>query len=439
MHKNANEQASIFIAQSLDTYFCHKPYFQVSEKKSLEQIVFESEETLTLNTLKDFSFPYKLKGKANNPPMSFKCINVTNCDILKRFRRLIRRVNKSEFIRTLNINLKNVSNNSVKNASLDDDKIEIDALEKEKEKIQIKETIFLKNTENLNVNIKFIPEMIENFNQTEKVKEIVFQNIISNKENIIDLYLQGQNAPINSDKDNSKLLENIFYPYKTMDNHEFESIKNNTLLLYQIKKEEVEKILNLTQSIEEQDVFIPEKGENRTGKYFSEHLCEIVNVDQRPVKKVFMVFPKKNDFRIDLDIIQEGRDKRTTCMIKNIPNKYTQTMLVGMLDEHHKHQYDFIYLRMDFKNKCNVGYAFVNFIDYNAIPSFYKKINGKGWVKYKSNKIAELTYASIQGIDNLIKKFKKSNIMWEIQEYRPKVYYRDGPFKGMEWDVMNND
>jgi hypothetical protein len=64
-----------------------------------------------------------------------------------------------------------------------------------------------------------------------------------------------------------------------------------------------------------------------------------------------------------------GEDKRTTLMVKNIPNKYTQKMLLATIDEQFKGQYDFFYLPIDFKNKCNVGYAFLNMVSPTKIPS----------------------------------------------------------------------
>lgn len=65
-------------------------------------------------------------------------------------------------------------------------------------------------------------------------------------------------------------------------------------------------------------------------------------------------------YAMDADRILSGLDRRTTLMIKNIPNKYTQKMLLATIDEFFHGTYDFFYLPIDFKNKCNVGYAFIN-------------------------------------------------------------------------------
>nr|CAB3460493.1 unnamed protein product [Digitaria exilis] len=80
----------------------------------------------------------------------------------------------------------------------------------------------------------------------------------------------------------------------------------------------------------------------------------------------------KKQFELDLDRIAKGEDSRTTLMIKNIPNKYNCKLLLAVIDENHRGTYDFIYLPIDFKNKCNVGYAFINMTDPQHIIPFYK-------------------------------------------------------------------
>ncbi|KNC99438.1 uncharacterized protein SPPG_05679 [Spizellomyces punctatus DAOM BR117] len=135
---------------------------------------------------------------------------------------------------------------------------------------------------------------------------------------------------------------------------------------------------------------------------------------------------------LNLYNIAMGYDARTTFMIRNIPNKYTQQMLVYFLNKTHKGQYNFLYLRMDFKNRCNVGYAFINFTGPPAVLSFAERVVGKKWSKFNSDKVCTLSYANIQGQDALIQKFRNSSVMLEDPSYRPKIFYTAGPLCGEE-------
>lgn len=64
-------------------------------------------------------------------------------------------------------------------------------------------------------------------------------------------------------------------------------------------------------------------------------------------------------------------DGRTTLMVKNIPNKYTREMLIQLFDKTERKKYDFLYLPIDPDNSCNIGYAFINFLDCSHIKDFY--------------------------------------------------------------------
>ncbi|OMJ67496.1 hypothetical protein SteCoe_35320 [Stentor coeruleus] len=114
---------------------------------------------------------------------------------------------------------------------------------------------------------------------------------------------------------------------------------------------------------------------------------------------------------IKLDYIKNGQDKRTTIMIKNIPNKYTQKMLIQAIDRNFTGTYDFLYLPIDFKNRCNVGYAFINFVDYRVIPAFFHEFNAKRWEKFNSEKICALAYGRIQGLQELVQHFQNSSVI----------------------------
>ncbi len=73
-----------------------------------------------------------------------------------------------------------------------------------------------------------------------------------------------------------------------------------------------------------------------------------------------------------------------------------------------QNDYDFFYLRMDFKNKCNVGYAFINFVSPIALGSFAQRVRGHKWPQFNSEKIIGTCFADLQGIDALVKKFRNS-------------------------------
>ncbi|KAL3649825.1 hypothetical protein CASFOL_006228 [Castilleja foliolosa] len=126
---------------------------------------------------------------------------------------------------------------------------------------------------------------------------------------------------------------------------------------------------------------------------------------------------------IVLDESNNCRDPRTTVMIKNMPNKYSQKLLLNMLDNHCIHcneqiakgeeeqplsSYDFVYLPIDFINKCNVGYGFVNMTSPQATLRLYKAFHNQSWEVFNSRKICDVTYARLQGLEALREHFKNS-------------------------------
>ncbi|GMH19393.1 hypothetical protein Nepgr_021234 [Nepenthes gracilis] len=138
----------------------------------------------------------------------------------------------------------------------------------------------------------------------------------------------------------------------------------------------------------------------------------------------------KKQFQLDLEKIASGEDTRTTLMIKNIPNKYTSKMLLAAIDENHKGTYDFLYLPIDFKNKCNVGYAFINMLSPSHIIPFYEAFSGKKWEKFNSEKVASLAYARIQGRAALIAHFQNSSLVNEDKRCQPILFHLDGSDAG---------
>ncbi|XP_022855342.1 protein terminal ear1-like [Olea europaea var. sylvestris] len=89
--------------------------------------------------------------------------------------------------------------------------------------------------------------------------------------------------------------------------------------------------------------------------------------------------------------------------------------------------YDFVYLPIDFINKCNVGYGFVNMTSPEATMRLYKAFHNQSWEAFNSRKICEVTYGRLQGIEALKEHFKNSKFPG-VAEYMPVLFSppRDG-------------
>ena len=121
---------------------------------------------------------------------------------------------------------------------------------------------------------------------------------------------------------------------------------------------------------------------------------------------------------IHLDNVIKLKDKRTTLIIRNIPNKYTINLLLEEINVHFLGKYDLLYLPLDFINNTNLGYGFINFIDPIHIMYFYDEFIGKKWNNFNSEKKCQLAYSKIQGKNEILKYIYKKNNMNMINGYR---------------------
>jgi RNA recognition motif-containing protein len=142
-----------------------------------------------------------------------------------------------------------------------------------------------------------------------------------------------------------------------------------------------------------------------------------------------------SEFAINLRNIEKGFDTRTTIMIRNIPKTFSQTFFLSILEaKFPSGTFDFVYLPMDLMNGVNVGYAFVNFQDSQTIIPFFNFFNNKTWRTILqtldisgarafepdiSNRSCKVTYARIQGLEQLNEHFRSSSIMNQPDSIRP--------------------
>ncbi|CAK0826305.1 unnamed protein product, partial [Prorocentrum cordatum] len=116
----------------------------------------------------------------------------------------------------------------------------------------------------------------------------------------------------------------------------------------------------------------------------------------------------------DSEVIRElPLHERKTVMLRNIPNRYTQVMLLQLIDaKGFEGTYDFVYLPMDFRNGVNLGYAFVNMLEHESavrLTDIFHRFND--WC-FESAKVCEVSWAyPHQGLEQHVERYRNSPVM----------------------------
>jgi len=113
----------------------------------------------------------------------------------------------------------------------------------------------------------------------------------------------------------------------------------------------------------------------------------------------------------------------TTVMMRNLPNKYRQQMLVDELQDagfRLQADFDFFYLPMDHSNAANLGYCFINFVEPAMANAFASAFQGKKMRRFNSNKTVVVMPASIQGYERNYRYYSSTRVSKaEDPAYRP--------------------
>ncbi|KAI9128472.1 hypothetical protein K1719_001465 [Acacia pycnantha] len=158
------------------------------------------------------------------------------------------------------------------------------------------------------------------------------------------------------------------------------------------------------------------------------------------------------------------RERCSTIMIRNIPNRYTRSMLIDFLDNHclienrelaneekgerAESAFDLVYLPIDFDTRMNKGYGFVNFTNPEAAWRFYVANNSKKWEFFQSNKVRDIVAARFQGKDKLVAHLNLMKFPAGWDEVLPVCFSppRDGTIEGsqkalgkLEMSLCNNN
>jgi hypothetical protein len=113
----------------------------------------------------------------------------------------------------------------------------------------------------------------------------------------------------------------------------------------------------------------------------------------------------------------------TTVMMRNLPNKYTQHMLLDELQINKfrlQSEFDFFYLPMDHYSAVNLGYCFINFTEPRVANAFAAAFQGRRMRHFNSQKTIVVMPASMQGFEKNYAYYSSTRVAQaDDPQYRP--------------------
>mmetsp|Transcript_51454 Transcript_51454/g.110198 ORF Transcript_51454/g.110198 Transcript_51454/m.110198 type:complete len:658 (+) Transcript_51454:41-2014(+) len=129
--------------------------------------------------------------------------------------------------------------------------------------------------------------------------------------------------------------------------------------------------------------------------------------------------------------IDESDVDQCTIMVRNVPIKFTQRMLLDIWNKgKYAGHFNLFYLPTDFRSRRNLGYCFLNFTSNEAADNFRVEYQGYklgGALSRGSSKGLQVSCARLQGFEANIRRLRMSAVAAKgvSPEFQPMVF-RDG-------------
>jgi len=121
--------------------------------------------------------------------------------------------------------------------------------------------------------------------------------------------------------------------------------------------------------------------------------------------------------------VGEQKETRSSVMLRDIPETFTRTSLLKLLDAHGFYgRFNFLYLPIDFKQQKNLGYALINLVSASEALRFTKFFDGFSKWDTPSDRVCSVAWCSPQqGLEAHVERYRNSSVMHESvpEEWRP--------------------